>query len=192
MLVCLSGARRPRDYLPPLTCPASEGVVVVGTDDAARGATAATSVSPEAGPYRIRVGTATPLSPSPSPEGRLPDDDPLAAAERALLDVLESLAPRDGDYSPSRLRVGVTSLLPALGRTDAGSVFTFCDSVADAVRARRWMAHFHLPLPDRTARERDLATVADARVELSRTHRVESLYHPPAYVSTDDLDWLPL
>lgn len=192
VLVCLSGAHRPRDYLPPLTVPDSEGVVVLGTDDAARGATTAASVSPDTGPYRIGLGTVTPLSPPASPEARLSDGDPLAATERALLEVLESLAPRDGDHPPSRLRVGVTSLLPALGRADADTVATFCDSVAAAVRARRGTVHFHLPLPDRTARERDLAAVADARVELRRTHRVESLWHPPAYVDADDLDWLPL
>lgn len=192
VLVCLSGARRPRDYLPPLTVPGTEGVVVLGTDDAARSATAATPVSPDAGPYRIGPGTVAPLSPSTSPEARLSDDDPLADTERALLETLESLVPRDGDAPPSRLRVGVTSLVPLLGRAGADSVCTFCDSVADAVRARRGLVHFHLPLPDRTVRARDLAAAADARVELRRTHRVESLWHPPAYVGADDLDWLPL
>jgi hypothetical protein len=191
VLVCLSGARRPSDYLPPLAVPGAEGVVVLGTDDAARGATAA-AVSPDAGPYRIEGEAVTPLSPSATPEARLSDDDPLAAIERALLEVLESLVPRDGDPAPSRLRVGVTSLVPVLGRADADAVCSFCDSVADAVRARRGTVHFHLPLPDRAARARDLAAVADARVELRRTHRVESLWHPPAYVGADDLDWLPL
>lgn len=91
------------------------------------------------------------------------------------------------------VRVGVTSLVPLLNRFDAEAVETFLGTVAADVRDYGGMAHFHLPLPDDASAVRDLASLADARVELrtGEDGTIESRWHLSG-TDIDDPAWITL
>lgn len=91
------------------------------------------------------------------------------------------------------VRVGVTSLVPLLDCSNTEAVKAFLGTVGERVRDHSGMAHFHLPLPDDAPTVRDLAPVADARVELrtSENGTIESRWHLPG-VDIDEPAWVTL
>lgn len=189
ILLSLTPDRRPMEYLPRGVFPDDDDVIVIGTESVVRSETTVTQLPPDSGPFRIAKGRAEPIDTTGS--GRLAETDPLAGVERALLAAVKETT-ADGQLKPSELRVGITSLVPALGRAGLDSVQTFCRSIAGAVRANRGMAHVHLPLIEQAEAVDRLTCVTDVRAELRDAERVECLWHAPPHVDTTAIEWTPL
>jgi hypothetical protein len=193
ILVCLHGGCRPREYLPQAieSAPLTQAFA---TKTAARTETQA-AVPPTDRPYQILPSGVQAVTPDKHPRARLRRSEPLAGLERAVLAAIDRACerlPADG-----QLRVGLTSLLQAVGHGGRPTVLTFCQSILDRVRTHDGVAHLHFPVPDVAVSEHPIAAQTALRAELRTTPApghsgVEWRWHLPAYVQSTPTPWLPV